>query len=61
MGREEQWPHRRPDRLTAPIQLTYLARATLPGRFTAPGTTVLAMYEDGVRGRGAAQTIEVDP
>ena len=49
------------DRLTAPIQLTYLARATLPGTFTAPGTTVLAMYDDGVRARGASQQIRVDP
>lgn len=49
------------DRLSAPTQLTYLARATLPGKFTAPGTTALAMYDDGVRGRGASQTIEVDP
>jgi uncharacterized protein YfaS (alpha-2-macroglobulin family) len=42
-------------------ELTYLARATSSGRFTAPAPYAEEMYQPTVRGRGAATTIDVRP
>ena len=41
--------------------VTYLARATTPGRFYAAPTTAEAMYESEIAGRGAGVAITVTP
>jgi alpha-2-macroglobulin len=40
-------------------KLVYLARATLPGKFTAPPTRAEAMYEPEIFARGKAAKVEV--
>jgi hypothetical protein len=41
------------------VRLIYLARATLPGTFTAPPTRAEAMYEPEIYSRGKALKVEV--
>jgi hypothetical protein len=45
----------------APCTLEYLARATLPGRFTAPPATAEAMYDPAVSGNSDAARLDVRP
>lgn len=42
-------------------ELTYVARASTAGTFSAPGTKVEAMYAPELEGRGAAATLTVVP
>ena len=50
------------ERLSAGLhEMTWLARVTTAGTFTAPAPTVEEMYDAGVSGRGEAGVVEVAP
>lgn len=44
-----------------PLKLSYLTRATTPGQYYAPGTTVERMYQPHIRGRGRGADLVVVP
>lgn len=53
-------PPRRPRRVAAgSYELTYQARATIDGRFTAAPATIEAMYQPDQRARTAREAITV--